>query len=99
MNAVLYYENNDFSGRISYTQRDDFLLFTSSLGGLPIYNEEYTQIDASLSYDFGDSGFAVTLEGINLNDEAVVTFAGDTSRLISYRNFGRRFALGVRYKF
>ncbi|MGI9322140.1 MAG: TonB-dependent receptor [Pseudomonadales bacterium] len=99
LNLVLHYEKNNYSGRLSYTRRDEFLLFTSSLGGLPVYNDEYTQIDASARYDFWDSGFSVTLEGINLNDEPVVSYAGDSSRLISYRNFGRRYALGVRYKF
>lgn len=98
-NAVLFYEKGNFSGRVSYTQRDDFLLFTTSLGGLPIYNKDYTQVDASLSYTFGESGLSATLEGINLNDEPVVTYAGSESRLISYRNFGRRIALGLRYKF
>lgn len=99
MNLVLFYEKEDFSGRISYTDRDDFLLFTSSLGGLPVYHKAYSQVDASMSYQVGDTGLTLTAEAINLTNEKPVTFAGDESRIISYREFGRRYALGLRYKF
>ena len=99
MNLVLFYEKEDFSGRVSYTDRDDFLLFTSSLGGLPIYHKAYSQVDASMSYQVGDTGLTLTAEAINLTNEKPVTFAGDESRIISYREFGRRYALGLRYKF
>ncbi len=96
-NMVLFYERGDFSARVSYTHRDDFLIFTSSLGGLPVYQKAYDQVDANVSYAFRDTGFLITFEAINLNNEAPLTFAGDESRLISYREYGRRFALGIRY--
>ncbi len=99
MNFSMIYEKGDISGRVSYTQRDDFLIFTSSLGGLPVYQQEYDQIDANLSYTLRDTDLTFTFEAININNEVPVTYAGDISRIVSVREFGRRFALGVRYNF
>lgn len=98
-NLVVFYEKGLFSGRVSLTERDDFLRFTSSLGGLPIYQKAHSQVDASMSYKVAKTGVTITAEAVNLTNEVAETYAGDASRLISYRKFGRRYAVGVRYRF
>ena len=99
MNLILFYEKYGLSARLAYNQRDEYLIFTRGLAGLPIYQDEYKQLDASLSYQLADSGFTFILEWVNINDEESISYAGDRSRLVSWREFGSRYSFGIRYKF
>ncbi|MHA3840504.1 TonB-dependent receptor [Sphingomonas aestuarii] len=65
-NAVLYYDKNGLQARVAYNWRDEFYA-----GGNPnpTYIEAYSQIDASVSYEFR-RGLTVFAEGINLTGES-----------------------------
>lgn len=65
-NAVLYYDKGGLQWRVAYNWRDEFYA-----GGNPnpTYVEAYSQIDASISYEF-IPGLTVFAEGINLTGES-----------------------------
>ena len=102
-NATLYYEGTAFSGRISATNRDDYLLQVP--GTEQGFNEDVhgqdgtTTIDASLRYRISDQ-IELSLEGINLTNEPSASWVGANSRLpLDYSETGRQYLLGLRYKF
>ena len=105
-NATLFYEGDTFAGRISATNRDDYL--TQAPGAEAGFNLDgyhgmtgTTVIDASIRYTISDQ-LELSLEGINLTNEASDewVYSPATGRLpLQYTETGRQFLLGVRYKF
>ncbi|MFY0185037.1 TonB-dependent receptor [Stenotrophomonas maltophilia] len=105
-NATLFYEGKTFSGRVSATNRDDYL--TQAPGTETGFNLDgyhgmtgTTVIDASIRYTISDQ-LELSLEGINLTNEASDewVYSPATGRLpLQYTETGRQFLLGVRYKF
>jgi TonB-dependent receptor len=106
-NATLFYEGKRFSGRISATNRDDYLIqvpgtekgFDSDGNG--VHGQSGTTIvDASVRWKINDH-FELSLEGNNLTNEAQESWvANPTVQLpLEYSQTGRQYLLGVRYKF
>ena len=99
-NAIGFWENDNFSARIAYNYRDEFLVFSRSLAqGLPVYREDFGALDFSMNYRVPKTRLSFQLEGTNLGDEKTVDYAGISERLVSQHMSGRRFALGFRYRF
>ena len=105
-NATLFYEGKTFSGRVSATNRDDYL--TQAPGTETGFNLDgyhgmtgTTFIDASIRYAISDK-LELSLEGMNLTNEASDewVYSPSTGQLpLQYTETGRQFMLGVRYKF
>ena len=105
-NATLFYEGKVWSGRVSATNRDDYL--TQVPGTEAGFNVDGTHgmtgttfIDASLRYAISDK-LELSLEGMNLTNEASDewVYSPATGRLpLQYTETGRQYQLGVRYKF
>ena len=106
-NATLFYEGDRFSGRVSATNRADYLIqvpgteagFNSEANG--VHGQTGTTIfDASVRYKINQH-FEVSLEGSNLTNVAQESWvANPTVQLpLEYSKTGRQFLLGVRYKF
>lgn len=113
-NIIGMYEKNNFSARLAYSWRSKYLVavgsngfnpdFNDGAGGqaaIPIYNDDYGQLDASVSYTFLDN-YTVTAEATNLLKEKTVGImdqiaAGDNVAY-SYAQ-DARFAVGIRAKF
>jgi len=105
-NATLFYEGEVWSGRVSATNRSDYL--TQVTGQEVGFNENgyhgmtgTTVLDASLRYRISDQ-LELTLEGINLTNEASDewVYSPATGELpLQYTETGRQYMLGVRYKF
>jgi len=105
-NATLFYEGEVWSGRVSATNRDDYL--TQAPGQETGFNLDgvhgmtgTTMIDASLRYKVSDQ-LELTLEGVNLTNEASDEWVRSplTGQLpLMYTETGRQVLLGVRYKF
>jgi TonB-dependent receptor len=100
--ATLFYQGDHFSGRISATNRDDFLIlvpgkekgFTDDVHG----QSGSTYVDASLRYKFNDK-MELSLEGTNLTNEPSQTWIGANSQLpLDYSETGRVYLVGFRYK-
>lgn len=113
-NIIGMYEKDGFSARLAYSWRSKYLItwggngfdpdFNDGAGGkarLPVYNDDYGQLDASVSYTFLDN-YTVTAEASNLLQEKTVGIvdqnaAGDHVAY-SYAQ-DARFAVGIRAKF
>lgn len=106
-NATLFYEGKRFSGRVSATNRNDYLIqvpgteagFNSAANG--VHGQSGTTfVDASVRWKFNEH-FELSLEGSNLTDEAQESWvANPTVQLpLEYSKTGRQYLLGLRYKF
>jgi TonB-dependent receptor len=105
-NATLFYEGTVWSGRVSATNRDDYL--TQVPGTEAGFNVDGTHgmtgttfIDASIRYAISDQ-LELSLEGMNLTNEASDewVYSPATGRLpLQYTETGRQYQLGIRYKF
>lgn len=113
-NIVGMYEKDNFSARLAYSWRSKYLInwggngfdpdFNDGLGGkarIPVYNDDYGQLDASISYTFLDN-YTITAEASNLLKEKTVGIidqngAGDHVAY-SYAQ-DARFAVGIRARF
>lgn len=102
-NATLFYEGEKFSGRVSATNRDDYLIQVP--GTEQGFNEDVhgqngtTMIDASLRYKVSDH-LELSLEGINLTDKPSASWVGADAHLpLDYSETGRQYLLGARFKF
>ena len=106
-NATLYYEGDRFSGRVSATNRSDYLIqvpgtetgFNSAANG--VHGQAGTTVlDASVRYKINEH-FEVSLEGSNLTNEAQESWVANPALQLplEYSKTGRQYLLGLRYKF
>ena len=97
-NLIGFYNKYGFQARLAYNWRDDFLNATVQAGKQePIYVEEYSQLDLSVSYTWNE--WTVFGEAINLTDEDVRKYGRTKNMLWSAETGGARYTLGVRYQF
>lgn len=100
--ATLYYEQDNFGGRVSAVSRSDYI--TTGIGRNNNYEEGTNgtlNIDATINYSINDN-WKVTLEALNLTDEADDQWVGNmgsNERLSYYHQTGRQYYLGAQYKF
>lgn len=101
-NLVGFYENDRFSVRAAYNWRDKFLMSGNdgnTLGrSAPMYTEAYGQWDLSAGWKFSDR-LTVQAEVINLTDEYQRIHGRTKEQVNSVTQTGRRYMLGMRYKF
>jgi len=103
-NLSVFYENEAFSGRVSFNSRSDFLSTTEGEGGFPEFTDDFEQLDFTLSYNLSgllgrDTGATVFLEGINVTDEEVFNFSQTEQQLETFVVNGARYVFGVRGAF
>lgn len=98
INFVLFWESDRFSVRTAYNYRDSFLSNRSNTQGNPVFTDEYGQWDASANW-FINKAFTLSLNAINLNDEARYQYFLTPDRMLAHRASGRRFSIGLRYRF
>ncbi|MBD9468997.1 TonB-dependent receptor [Pseudoxanthomonas sp. PXM01] len=104
-NATLFYEGERFSGRVSATNRDDYLIQAPGaeqgfhLDGVHGQTGT-TTVDASVRWKINDH-LELSLEGINLTDEPQESWVSNPSVTLplDYSETGRQYLLGLRYKF
>ncbi len=98
-NITLYYEDDRFSARVSGAYRS---AFPTNLPGRDSNATEETSdsfnVDASARWSINEN-FALTLEGINLTDEARHDYLTPDERLSFYHQYGRSYFLGLRYTY
>lgn len=96
-NVTLFYENARFQGRVSYNYKDAYV---EGIGYemYPITRDGYGQMDVSLSYNLNDRA-QISLEGINVTDEATTGYTMDPSFPTMNEKSGRRINLGLRMEF
>ena len=96
-NFVGYYEKGPISVRLAYNWRDDYLIGLSA-AATGIYNSPYTDLSATLRYDFTPS-VSLGLEAMNLLDEKQRTYDGVNEALRTNLFFGRIYKASVSLKF
>ncbi|PTQ13593.1 TonB-dependent receptor [Sphingomonas oleivorans] len=104
-NGTLFFEKWGLSARASIRHRSKFLGEVAGFGASRKMREAKgeTILDAQIGYEFKDGpleGLSILAQGTNLTDEPFITYEGDDSRrVIDYQRFGRRYLLGVSYRY
>ncbi len=101
-NATLYYEDDRFSARVSAAARDGYTQNVPGRNGNAVEGKvETLNVDASAAWQLTDQ-VELTLEALNLTDEANHQFVGDGLDRQStsvYHRTGRQYFVGARYRF
>lgn len=100
-----YYERNGFQVRLNARYRSSFLqeivAFDANIERR--VTDPETIIDAQIGYEFpaGSAleGLSVQLQGLNLGEEAWITYYERPYRGLNYDEYGTTWMLGVTYKF
>jgi TonB-dependent receptor len=96
-NFSVFWENEDWSARVAYNWRDEFLSGFDQFGA-PVYIEDYQQIDLNVTW-FATDALAVMLEGINVTEEVQRSYVRYPEQFLRGNQYGARWNLGVRYHF
>lgn len=97
-NLSAFYENEIWQARISLNHRSDCVRTTIGLQGLTQIVDDYTQVDASLSYGPIDR-LVSFLEGINLTGEGYFEYSEISEALVTYEDNEARITFGLRASF
>lgn len=99
-NATLYYDDGQFSARVSASRRSAFLTRVPGQNNNDVEGKNgSTYVDMSISYKLNDR-LEFTLQGVNLTNEASDFFVSRARNdVVSYNVTGREFLFGARYKF
>ncbi|MCC5827223.1 TonB-dependent receptor [Alkalimonas sp.] len=95
-NATVYYDQGDWSARISYNYRDRY--YAGIIGEHRWYQSGYGQIDTNISYRINQN-FTAMLQVVNLGDAKAKAEVGDDGVPFRINHFGRRVFAGVRATF
>ncbi|WP_273021625.1 TonB-dependent receptor [Rheinheimera sp.] len=101
-NFQAFYENHGLSVKVTYAWRDSYLIGVGQSQGSadapPQFAKTFGQWDMSINYDINDN-LTVFFEGINLNNETEQGYGRYEEQFLFARQYGTRYALGVRYSF
>lgn len=96
-NVSLFYENYNWSARLNYQYRDDWL---DALGGTNFdrFWDADTRVSAQVQYEWNEH-LTLYFEGNNLTDEEGIRYRGFRNRVYEREAFGRRYMVGFRSTF
>ncbi len=94
-NVGLYFENEKFSARATYSYRTEFLIGLS--GANPYYQDDFGTVSLALNYK-PTEWINVSLDALNLNSPTLTYYQSVTAPTAFYNN-GRQFYLNLRFKF
>ena len=101
-NLQLFYEKHGLSVKLTYAWRDEYLIGVGQDQGSsdnpPQFAKSFGQWDMSINYDINDR-LTVFAEGINLNNETEQGYGRYQEQFLFARQYGPRYAVGVRYSF
>jgi TonB-dependent receptor len=103
-NLVAFYDKDGFQARVAANWRDAYLQQFgqaqngSKFGTEPTFVNASTQIDFSTSYDITDQ-FNVYFTAQNLNDATYSTHGRFGDQPLDIVDFGRRFTVGLHFKY
>ncbi|WP_243042876.1 TonB-dependent receptor [Dyella sedimenti] len=96
-NLILYYETGPFSARVAYNWRDQYLVGLSA-AATGIYNDKYSDLAASVSYNFTDR-LSLQLEASNLLNSQQRTYDGSPEGLRTNVVYGRNYMATATWRF
>ena len=94
-NAAAYYENEQYSARIAFNHRDEW---TFNNNGATATADSYSQVDASFVWHLNEN-IDISLEGINLFNEAKVGRLPEYNVVHSVDEFGTRYYVGASFRY
>jgi TonB-dependent receptor len=98
-NLVCIYEDRNWSVRLAYNWRGQFLQTVAENNRPnPGYVEPYGQVDLSVGYNVNPN-LSLSLEAINLTDATQRTHGRTDMQVLRVTTGGPRYMLGARYKF
>ncbi len=97
-NFTVGYEKGGFSGRISMNYQGVRLRNSGASPFQDVYDDEYMRWDAALSYKFSEH-WQILMNLVNLSNETERQYIYTVDQPSSIQQYGRRFTLGVRYRF
>jgi TonB-dependent receptor len=98
-NLVGIYEDKNWSVRLAYNWRGQFLSSVAANGNPnPSYVEPYGQVDLSVGYNV-NKNLSLSLEAINLTNATQRVHGRTDMQVLSVTQYGPRYMLGARYKF
>jgi iron complex outermembrane receptor protein len=104
-NGTIYYQHGGFEARVSDSYRSSFL---GEVSGISASRIEQTikggsSYDAQVSYSFDSGalkGLTLIAQGSNLSNKTFITYQNNDPRQVqTWERYGRRFDIGVSYKF
>jgi iron complex outermembrane receptor protein len=104
-NATLYYQYGGFQARVSQTYRSSFLGRVSGISATRVEQtiQGGSTYSAQVSYSIPSgslAGLTFLLQGSNLSNEKFVTYQNNDPRQVqTWELYGRRYEVGVSYKF
>lgn len=93
-NLAAYYESKVFTTRVAFNGRDEW---TFNYNGALVTADPYKQVDASIVWHVNEQ-LDVSLEGVNLLNEARVGRLPEYGVVHNVDEFGTRYFIGVSYK-
>jgi iron complex outermembrane receptor protein len=102
-NFVGFYDKNGFEVRVAANWRDEYLLQfgqnqnTGAFGAEPTFVNASLQIDLTTSYQLTDQ-LNVFFEALNVTNETMSTHGRFDNQLLDVFAYGRRYALGARFR-
>ena len=98
--TTVFWDIGNFSTHVNVRYRDEFIQRIAVPGQpAPVYAEDYTTVDAQMSYYWPDLGVSVVASANNLTDEESIISYGVAGTLGEIRQFGRQYYLGVNYQY
>ena len=103
-NLVAFYDKDGFQARVAANWRDAYLdrfgqaQNGSMFGTEPTFVNASTQIDFSTSYDV-TAQFSIYFSALNLNDATFSTHGRHSEQLLDMVDYGRRYTLGMHFKY
>lgn len=104
-NGTLYYQHNGFEARVSDSYRSSFLGEVSGISASRIEQtlQGGSTYDAQVSYTFDHGpldGLTLIAQGSNLSNKTFVTYQNnDPRQVLIWERYGRRYEVGISYKF
>ncbi|WP_245622641.1 TonB-dependent receptor [Pseudoxanthomonas dokdonensis] len=95
-NISPFFENDHWTARVTYSYRSEY--FTNVDRGDNLWTRPYESVDASLGYKFNDH-FSITLDAMNLLDEAYHSYATTEALTRGVYRSGRRYLASLRFQF
>lgn len=102
-NLVAFYDKHGFEARVAGNWRDEYLLQfgqnqnNSAFGAEPTFVNSSLQIDVSTSYNITEQ-FNVYFEALNVTNETLSTHGRFDNQMLDVFAYGRRYAIGARYR-
>ena len=94
-NLFVGYEDSKFSTRLSVSYRDEFLSEVGDDVNYDIYVAAHTQVDITASYKINKHA-EIVVELINLTDEPLELYQGNSAYTFQFEEYGMTFALGIK---